>query len=110
MIREKHVVIWNRDEGIDEELEGSTGSWTTKQWVALDARGRQIMICYAFKKQFLISRVVKVKKEGCAYRLYHEPYRRISATRSLRYWNYMRRKMSYGGARIMRLPKGLLGK
>jgi hypothetical protein len=55
MIREKHVVIWNRDEGIDEELEGSTGNWTTKQWVALDARGRQVMICYAFKKQFLIS-------------------------------------------------------
>jgi hypothetical protein len=76
--------------------------------VALEARGRRIMLCDAFKKQLLVSRVREVKWDRNGYRLHHEPYRRISKARSSRYWKYMRREMVYGGARIMRLPKGLL--
>jgi hypothetical protein len=112
---EKVVVIWEQNDGCDEEVEG--GTWgtvvTMKQPVALNARGRRVLLCDARnhgnrERRFLVSdRVERVIRRGDLYRLFAEPFREVPAAK--RYWRSMQRKMEKGryGAQIMSLPKGL---
>lgn len=107
---EKVVVIWERNDGSTEVLRNTTTSVLNVLCVALNARGRRVLICDARTKDFLVSDGVEsVEKRRTHFKVHHKPYRSIPNGR--RYWRHMQRKMCHAWgapAQITRLPKGLM--
>ena len=117
MTQEKFLLIWEQNDRSTEVLIGNGGCRTSKQHIALNAKGLRVLMCDARNPNpngeagpmFLVSEgVERVYREYDDYRFETLPDRKIKTSR--RHWVMIQRKMlsQRYGAQISTLPKSLV--